>query len=68
LGFFIGDNMKDTQEKRIKMLEEDVAWMKRDINILTTLLEHIKPEVHWHYYYDLRTKSTDKQIDLNEFI
>jgi hypothetical protein len=36
-------------EKRIKMLEEEICYLHRDISYLIDLYEHIEPEVHTHY-------------------
>jgi hypothetical protein len=62
--------MVTDNDKRIKKLEQDIAWMQKDIINLINIIECIKPEEHFHYYYDLR-KCTDDQSqsnDLNDFI
>ncbi len=42
---------------RIKLLEESVSWMQRDINHLIDIIEHLqKPEQHTHYTTIIYTK------------
>jgi len=36
-------------EERIKRLEEEVAWLRKDIINLINLIENFKPEIHTHY-------------------
>jgi hypothetical protein len=37
-------------EKRIKLLEENLAWMQRDYVNLINIVEALKqPEIHTHY-------------------
>lgn len=56
-------------EERIKRLEEEVMWLRRDLINLMVIVESIAPEVHYHITYHFHTKPCmDKQIDLNDFI
>lgn len=36
-------------EERIKRLEEEVMWLRRDLVNLINIVENIKPEIHTHY-------------------
>lgn len=58
-------------EKRIKMLEENLAWTQRDLVNLINIYENMHPEIHYHFYYDMRAcKGNDQSQsnDINDFI
>ena len=59
-------------EERIKRLEEEIAWMRRDMVNLITIIENMKPENHTHYTNIFLTKPcTDDPMDstdLKDFI
>jgi hypothetical protein len=44
------------QEKRIKTLEENLAWLQRDMVHLLNIVESLKPEIHHHYTTIIYTK------------
>jgi hypothetical protein len=56
--------------KRIRLLEENIAWMQRDMVNLTQIIEHINSEIHYHFYQDFRTCKDDQRNsdDINDFI
>ena len=59
------------QEKRIKLLEEEICYLHRDMAHLINIYENMHPEIHYHTYLDLRTcKENDqtKSNNLNDFI
>jgi len=70
LVFLFGDNMDTFLEQRIKILEEEIAYLHKDMAHLITIIESIQPEVHYHFYQDFRTCKDDQSNsnDLNDFI
>jgi hypothetical protein len=64
--------MSCEQEKRIKMLEEEIMYLHKDMANLINIYENMHPEVHTHYTTIIYTKPcTDDQsesTDLNDFI
>jgi Na+/phosphate symporter len=36
-------------EAHVKRLEEDSAWIQKDIGHLIDIIENLKPEIHTHY-------------------
>jgi type II secretory pathway component PulJ len=60
-------------EERIKRLEEEVAYLHRDMANLIAIIENTKPkpETHYHFLIDSRTCkdcNTPNSTDLNEYI
>ena len=49
MGFLFWRKDMCEQEKRIKLLEENLAWMQRDLVNLINIVENLKPEIHTHY-------------------
>lgn len=67
--FFIMFN--HNPEERMKRLEEEVAYLHRDIANLINIIENTKPEVHYHFLIDSRTCkdcNTPNSTDLNDYI
>lgn len=57
-------------EERIKRLEEEVCYMRKDMVNLINIIENYEPEIHYHFYQDFRTCKDDinNTNDLNDFI
>jgi hypothetical protein len=56
-------------EERVKRLEEEICYCHRDIAHLCNIIENLQePEIHFHYYTDLRTCKDCQQTDLKDFI
>jgi hypothetical protein len=63
-GFFIvKDNTMD--EQRIKQLEEDIAYLYKDILNLTNIIEALQRPIEKHYHYT--TIINTKSIDIDPF-
>lgn len=59
------------QEIRIKALEEEIAYLHRDMANLIDIYEKMQPEIHYHTYLDMRTCKENDQTqsnDINDFI
>jgi hypothetical protein len=41
--------MDNTYEQRIKLLEEEVAYLHKDIASILSAIERINPEIHYHF-------------------
>ena len=71
MGFFFW-RATMTDQERIKRLEEDVAWLQKDIRNLIGIVEALqKPEIHT--YFTMITENVTYSVcqntnDLNEFI
>lgn len=49
-------------EKRIKVLEENCAWMEKDMSHLVDIVESLKPEIHYHTTYHIMTKPQENPL------
>jgi len=55
-------------DARIKLLEENISWMQKDIAHLCDIIENLqKPEIHYHITYDMRSCNDCQQTDLKDF-
>lgn len=54
--FMKGANMSCEQDKRIKMLEEEIMYLHKDMAHLIDIYENMHPEVHTHYTTIIYTK------------
>lgn len=48
--------LSDNVDERLKKVEQDVAWMQRDINHLIDIIENFHAEQHTHYTTIIYTK------------
>lgn len=55
-------------EERIKRLEEEVCYLRRDLVNLINIIENFEPEIHYHTYLDMRTCKENDQESLEDFI
>jgi len=57
-------------EQRIKMLEEEIMYVYKDIANLTKIIENIKPEIHYHLtnIYESSADSQEGTRDLEDYI
>jgi hypothetical protein len=59
-------------EKRIKLLEENLSWMQKDLGHLIDIVESLEPETHYHITYHFQTvpcmDDPNNTNDLNDFI
>jgi len=56
----------NTLEDRIKRLEEEIAWLHKDMANLINIIENLEPEIHYHIYQDFRTCKENEQTDSND--
>ena len=60
MGFFYKDiSMK---EDRIKILEQEVAYLWKAVEELVRLTEQLKPEVHTHYHLEVKNCKIDDKF------
>jgi hypothetical protein len=65
MGFFHLLSMMFDQSKRIKMLEEEICYLHRDMANLIGIVEALKqPEIHTHYIM-ITENVTCTDCDLN---
>lgn len=55
-------------EQRQKIVEEELAYMHKDLVNLINIVENCEPEIHYHFYCDYRQCADCKQQDLKDFI
>ncbi len=57
----------DELHKRIRLLEEEICYLHKDMANLINIVEALKPEQHTHYTNIFYTKCMDDNQDLENF-
>ena len=65
--------MFNNPEERIKRLEEEIAYLHRDMARLIDIIENVEPETHYHITYHFHTvpckeNNQTNSTDLKDFI
>jgi len=55
-------------EERIKLLEEEVAWLRKDLINLMNIIEYLEPETHYHVTYHFHTSKENLNNNLEDFM
>lgn len=58
----------DELHKRIRLLEEEICYLHKDMANLINIYENMTPEIHYHTYLDMRTCKGNDQENLEDFI
>lgn len=52
-------------EQRQKLVEEEVAWLRKDLISLITFIENLEIETHYHITYHFHTGKEDNFNNLD---